>query len=530
MRKLSDALLIAPALALVLLGTVGGHLRRRPILGVVAVMVIGTLVLAGFSRPTPGAALQPTVLRPVSAELLDSVGTGHGLHTPFTVSFDAPMDTATVAGALRISPDAAVTFSWDAAGKTLTVTPVDAWEAGTLYTITIAATARSADGGPLTGPVRAVVLTAGQAKGTINATKTSAGKARLDTAFAITLDHEATLAAVQASLQVSPALAGTVTAGETAMEFLFAPAEPLAPGVKYTLTLPNLHDVSGVPFEPVPTFTIGTATAPQVVRFRPLDGSKSMDRASVLSVRFTAAMDHKSTAAAFSVTANGKRVSGKISWAEKDTVLVFKPSAVLPYSATVVMTVADTARSKALAPLAAADTGKFTVAPKPKKTVVPIPHSGGGGAVAGTWAAVEAYYLKLMNCTRLGGIVTTSATCASPGGRNVAPLVIDPGISARVARPYAKFLAVRGLCNHWFDGAPWDRLRRAGYTAMPVAENIGCGDQSPYRAMLADHRYFQAEGYGGGHYVNLMNPAYRHVGIGVWVANGHCRLVVDFYP
>ncbi len=33
----------------------------------------------------------------------------------------------------------------------------------------------------------------------------------------------------------------------------------------------------------------------------------------------------------------------------------------------------------------------------------------------------------------------------------------------------------------------------------------------------------------GGHYVNLMNPAYDRVGIGVWVSGGRVRLVVDFY-
>jgi hypothetical protein len=29
--------------------------------------------------------------------------------------------------------------------------------------------------------------------------------------------------------------------------------------------------------------------------------------------------------------------------------------------------------------------------------------------------------------------------------------------------------------------------------------------------------------------VNLMNGAYDRVGLGVWVANGRVRLVVDFY-
>ena len=48
--------------------------------------------------------------------------------------------------------------------------------------------------------------------------------------------------------------------------------------------------------------------------------------------------------------------------------------------------------------------------------------------------------------------------------------------------------------------------------------------------MLGSHLFFQSEKpYNGGHYQNLMNPDYDRCGIGVWVANGRVRLVIDFY-
>src|SRR4029077_4100973 len=80
-------------------------------------------------------------------------------------------------------------------------------------------------------------------------------------------------------------------------------------------------------------------------------------------------------------------------------------------------------------------------APKPKAGTggsgsvkrTPIHHSGGSGAVAGSWHAVEAYYLRLMNCTRTGGWVKSGGGCASPGGRNVRPLVLSESISSRVS-------------------------------------------------------------------------------------------------
>jgi uncharacterized protein YkwD len=32
-----------------------------------------------------------------------------------------------------------------------------------------------------------------------------------------------------------------------------------------------------------------------------------------------------------------------------------------------------------------------------------------------------------------------------------------------------------------------------------------------------------------GHYRNVMNGAFHRAGIGVWVSNGHTRVVIDFY-
>ena len=158
------------------------------------------------------------------------------------------------------------------------------------------------------------------------------------------------------------------------------------------------------------------------------------------------------------------------------------------------------------------------------------PITGGGAVGGGSWAAVETYYLGLMNCTRTGGWVTSSGNCSSPGGRNVAPLRLDPGISSKVSRPYAKRLAISGACSHFIGGNPGDRLRRAGFSSYRWAENIGCRSGGARAAVLGSHLFFQSEkSYNGGHYVNLMNPAYTRVGIGVWVSGGRVRLVVDFY-
>lgn len=149
---------------------------------------------------------------------------------------------------------------------------------------------------------------------------------------------------------------------------------------------------------------------------------------------------------------------------------------------------------------------------------------------------VEAYYLRLLNCTRTGGWVRSDGSCSGYGsGRYSAyrtPLRLSSGISTYVSRPYAKYIAVHNLCTHFANGDPGYRLRRAGYRSYRWAENIGCNASSTnaYKSVLASHLYFQREKYtGGGHWVNIKNSLYTYVGIGVWRSSGRVRLVVDFY-
>jgi uncharacterized protein YkwD len=147
------------------------------------------------------------------------------------------------------------------------------------------------------------------------------------------------------------------------------------------------------------------------------------------------------------------------------------------------------------------------------------------------WYAVETYYLRLVNCTRTGGWVLKDGRCKGYGSghysRYVAPLKRSAGLSA-VARSWAKSIATEGACRH---GDPSARLRKAGYRGQAWGENIGCWDlPSAYKAVLASHRSFQAEkATNGGHWKNIKNARYKYIGIGVWKANGHTRLVTDFY-
>ena len=534
MRKLGALALAVPVLVVVYLASLLPRRRTgRIAAGIAATAIVGLVVVLSLP-PAPSSALPESgPPAPVAAELLDAVLTGQALETPLVVRFSDPMDAASVAAALRIRPEAAVTLRWDAAGSNLTILPVDHWQPDTLYAVTVDARARSLAGGTLNAPVRAVFLTVPAGSGAIAATRMDGTRVGIDTSFQVMLDRPLTATAVQAAFRTDPPIAGTVAPAGAPGAFVFTPSAPLAPGVRYRVWLDGLVDAEGVSFKPIGSLEVTTAAAPTVVRFRPLAGAKDIDPTAAISVRFTESMNHTLTAPAFHVTVAGKAVAGKVSWAESSTVLVFDPTSNLPYGATVRVAVDAGATSAAGVPLVKATAGTFTVKAKPvvtKAATVAIPKSGAGGAVSGSWTAVEAYYLKLMNCTRTGGWVTSTGACSSPGGRNVAPLKLDAGISAKVSRPYAKYLAVHALCNHFYDGNPGTRLARAGYTSYRWGENIGCEGGNAYSAVLGDHLFFQNEkSTNGGHYVNLMNAAYDRAGIGVWVASGRVRLVIDFY-
>ncbi len=537
MRQAAVALLAVPVL---LAARVSAPLRRwtlaRVSLALGLSLVLGVGVL-GAGQPATAIATHPNAIGPLSqSAFATTFSTNRDLSEAVTIGFATPMDRASVAAALKVQPAKAVDLSWDSTGTILTVSPRGRWAVATFNTVTVQASALTSTGEPLGRPARTVFLTRGAASTMITPTAQLGPRVALDTTFLVAFSHQVDLESVQGAIRLDPPTPGTVRAitrfdGPTRFEFV--PSAPLRPDVDYRLIVAGVRDTDGLPLDEA-TVAVHTTTAPGVVRFRPVANSTRIARDAVLSVRFTQAMDRASTARAFSVKVGGKSVAGSVRWAESDTVLVFDPKAVLPYGATVSMDVAVGAKNAEGLPLAKAAHAIFHTA---KKGVIPVidiaggDDLGGGSSVGGgSWAAVETYYLGLMNCTRTGGWVTSTGKCSSPGGRAVAPLKLDAGISSKVSRPYAKRLAVGGDCSHFIGGNPGDRLRRAGYTSYRWAENLGCRSGDPRAAVLGSHLFFQSEkSYNGGHYVNLMNPAYTRVGIGVWVSGGRVRLVVDFY-
>ncbi|MBA2381115.1 MAG: Ig-like domain-containing protein [Chloroflexi bacterium] len=548
MRKVAAAALAVPVLAILYLPL----LARRPVAARVALLSSVAIVLVvaafGLSRPVATTATQASA--PITAladDAFRSIGAATNLHAGVDITFSEAMDPRSVAASLTVTPAIAVLTTWNAAHTTLTLTPAGHWAAATYHTVTVAPGAMAATGRPMAQAARAAFVTRPTTSGRIVATKPTGASNSLGISFRITFDHPVATDDLRAALRLEPAVSGrliadperTGAAPGRAMGFTFTPTKALAAGTTYALTIGALLDLDGSAVGDIAGASITTSAAPRIVRVRPVNGTKHVDRHAVLSVRFSEPMNHATTRAAFMVTAGGKPVRGTYQFAESNTVLIFKPQSALPAGSTVVVSIARTATSVGGVPLLKAAKATIKTVPKAKApakaTTTRTPtrtsgSSGGGAAGGGSWGAVETYYLRLMNCTRTGGWVTSSGSCSSPGGRNVAPLRLDSGISSKVSRPYAKKLAVNNMCTHFSGGNPGNRLSAAGYTSYIWAENLGCRSGNPYSAVLGSHLFFQSEkSYNGGHYVNLMNSAYDRCGIGVWVSGGRVRLVIDFY-
>ena len=539
MRNAAIALLAVPILAAIY----AGALLRRSLLSRLALAVGLSAILGGgiigaglpsVIKATPTSPIVPLT----RAEFRTVVATGASVVEPVAIHFTTPMNPGSVAAAVKVDPPTPVELAWDAAGQTVTIAPTTAWAPGVYHTVSVQAGALAQTGQPLARPARAAFLTRPPTTATVESTAPVGKRVSVATAFAVSFAGLVDPGSVRSGIHLEPDVAGTVEmtgSPKRPVTYAFVPAAPLKPDTVYRLVVSGVRDRDGLALAPQ-SIAVRTITAPGVVRFRPRDDAADAARDAAISVRFTEPMNRSATARAFSVKIGGKAIKGTISWAEANTVLVFKPAAALPYDAAVVAKLDITAKSAAGATMVRSVRAIFETVPKPKPrpvapAVTQISSGGGGAAVGGgSWAAVERYYLRLMNCTRTGGWVTSGGACSSPGGRNVAELKLDSGISSRVARPYAKLLATRGACTHFIGGNPGNRLAHAGYSSYRWAENLGCRSGNASSAVLGSHLFFQSEKpYSGGHYVNLINAAYDRVGIGVWVSSGRVRLVVDFY-
>ncbi len=543
MRQLAAAVLEVPLAGL---GYLSRYVSRRSLLTQLTIAFVAVaLVVSGLLVGLPTKTIEakaPTPYDPAAPAVSLGTAANVSVDAPYVLAFTEPMNQGSVADSLTIEPAAPVRLAWDAAGETLSISPATYWAPFTSYIVSVSGSAMDQSGMQLGSSVTAGFITGALTSGQITATVVSGAMVAPTSAFQITFSSPVKLATVQARLSISPVATGTITGDDptdvSSQVFTFTPDDILAGGTAYTVSFDssNATDSAGVALLPVTPLTVQTLAAPEVLKFRPVNHGSTADPNQVLSVRFTVPMNRASTAAAFSVVVNGKRVRGAISWTENNTVLALDPNSKLPVGSTVTMHVATTARSATGQRLAGAASASFTVV---RPTVRKISWSGGVASKTAPYHAAELYYLALMNCTRTGGWVTASGSCSSVTHHVMPaqnPLSYSAAISNAVSRPYSKALADRGLLTHYLNGTTvHSRLTAAGFPSGSWGENLSSPISSGAAGMIHTELYFQSEyrcqrgQCEFAHYYNIMDPYFHTAGIGVWVSHGHVRLTVDFY-
>ena len=554
--------------------------------GVAVALLVSALLLGLPAKQVAGGT--PASFAPIPPQA--SSGRSNGdlpLDVAFGLKFTKPMNEASVESAVSISPQVGLKFQWDALGENLALAPDTHWQPFTTYVVVVGTTATDQQGLGISTPLSDSFKSGSLTSGVLVATDVLDGLVSPGTAFQLTFSRPVKAITVQSHLSITLMAVCTAADGSTtpplngtcppvnglsptpvcpttngvsippltgfcpsqipldvvgddptdyaSQVFTATPQSQLASKSTFLVTFDPgsgstaATDAAGATLLPIAPLQITTMSAPEVLRFRPQDGSVTYDTNSPISVRFTTAMDTKSTAAAFTVTANGVPVSGGKNWSEGNTVLTLSPRTSFKVGATIVATVKDSARAAGGLHLGGTASATFTVKTRPASKI-----SGGGSATKSSpWHASEVYYMALMNCTRTGGWVTSSGTCSSVTHHTLpaqGKLGLSAGISNNVSRPYAKYMADNRLLSHYLRGTnPHSRMCKAGYCGGSWGENIASPSSSKTGGMISIEIFYQNEYWCRcEHYANIMNGHFGVAGVGVWVSNS-VRVAIDFY-
>jgi hypothetical protein len=561
-----------------------GAVQLMAVVAAVVLLVAGLLV--GLPAKEVAGVAAPTFVPLAPQAEAHRTQTNLPLSAPFDVHFTKPMNEGTVESAVTISPAIKVTYRWDATAQVLSIVPVPHWQPYAHYFVDITSAATDQEGLGLANEIHTSFDAGSPTAGEIVATMVSGDLTSPASAFQLTFTRPVKLATVllrfgiapkavcpldggsrpdavdgvcppvkgtspelvcpapdgtspAATNGVCPALPATIVGDDptdaASQVFTMTPKSGLGSKMDYVVSLADGGtDSAGSGLQKVAPLYILTMSAPGVVRFRPQDGSTSYDPGTAVSVRFTMEMDEKSTAAAFTATVNGKAVVGNLYWAQDsegpDRVLVLVPKSKFAIGSTVIAKVGTGARSKGGLHVPATVTATFKVAAPIAVRIA----AGPGRTASSPWYAMEVYYMNLMNCTRTGSWVNNSGACSTQTAHTLPPqgrLALDAGISDKVARPFAKYMADIVTLNHYAYHDPhWRMCNWGGYCGPSWGENIASPSTAYQSGMIAIELFYQNESWCRcEHYYNIMNPYFRRAGVGVWMTGHVVRVAIDFY-
>jgi uncharacterized protein YkwD len=533
------------------LGIVLSHHRAVTRVSVVALAL--TVVFTLAAQEATRAGPEPGHVTPESILPL-SIGTGIATDAPVTISFDQPMDLASVEAALEVYPLQPTIATWNADGTALQVNAERRWRTDETYVFVLGTDAAAADGTTLDAPRRYSFTTAtasaisdfqvrlapteldvelreGMAEidssralgGAVNAapereTGTTAEDVSASTAITISFDAPMDRADVESRFAIAPAADGDLAWEGDAL--VFRPAERFAPGKRYTVSVIGAHDAGGNVIGGKANFSFVVRQGAQLTKVRPGIGESSV-QAETVEMWFSQPMDTAATGEAITVVDKtaSTPVAGALSWNAASTQLTFTPDEALPAGRQIEISIGDGARDQdgnavsrtwgftTLAPPAAQRSTTTTRSTTP--LVVPP---------AAVSSDMITYAVNQVNAAR--------------AAYGFAPVTLDASISA-VAYEHAYDQAVNGYFSHTsLDGRTReDRLRAGGVSFTWSGENacylVGRSVQSTLEWC---HAQFMAEPYPGefNHIANVLSPNAHRVGVGIAQVGGKIVIVWDY--
>ncbi len=311
---------------------------------------------AATATPAPPTAT-PMPLPP--ARLLQrspAPGEEQPVDAPIEVTFDEPMDQASVEAAFTISPTVKGTFDWPDE-RTVSFTPAKKLERGTRYQVTIAATARNAEGLAMEESAAFDFSTTGLLEVSQVQPTPDANELDPDTLVTVVFNRPVVSltsisqqVALPSPLTFMPPVRGEGEWLNTSI-YVFRPAEGLLPATEYQARIAaGLTDTTGSVLEEDYVWTFSTLR-PAVLATWPEDTFSYMGPTDPISVTFNQPMDHASVQAHFSLKSDGKTIPGAFRWQGGKTpiaaeAMIFTPDEPLPRNATFTAQVTTGAEAK----------------------------------------------------------------------------------------------------------------------------------------------------------------------------------------
>ncbi len=328
-----------------------------------------------------------------------------------TITFDQPMDQASVEQAFSIAPLLEGSFSWPDA-RTVSFLPQGGWPRATTYEVTIDVSAAAANGLRLEDPYMFEAQTIGALAVATVVPEPGAEGVAADARIVVTFNRPVVplvsteqMADLPAPLVIEPAVEGAGEWLNTSM-YTFVPSEPWRGGTTYTATIPaGLTSVTGALLNEDYTWSFRTLP-PQILSIRPAPNETQVPLDRAIVVTFSQPMHRASTEEAFSLLYSGEPVAGSFSWNSDSTAVTFTPASPLRIESAYLVNVEPTARSAAGdATLDAGQSFVFYTVPYPgvERT---YPANGEQGVRPGGGASIE--FRSPMNTETFEGKIVIS--------------------------------------------------------------------------------------------------------------------------